>query len=131
MRFKLSITRTTLLMICFNMFLYNLFIILIPLLLLYWLSMSVYNWFLNKFNLDRSADKIRITEIDQQCLNAIEELNKVNNKDWLKKYTLLFHAVYIQHTGPSRNHILNTYRGKEYTNITKFVNQFNMQLHRF
>lgn len=124
MRVKLSITRTTLLMICFNVILYILFIILIPLLLIYWLWMNLYNWFLNKFNLDRGIDKIKITEIDQQCLNAIEELNKAENKDWLKKYTLLFHSVYIQHTAPSPNYILNTYRGIEYKKITEFVNEY-------
>ena len=130
MRHKLSITRTTLLMFCFNMILYILFIILLPLLLLYWLWVNLYNWYLSKFNLDRSSDKIKITEIDQQCLNAIEELNNIDNRDWIKKYTILFHSVYIQHTGPSPNHILNTYRGKEYTNITKFVKQFDMLLFR-
>ena len=124
MRFKLSITRTTLLMICFNVILYILFIILIPLLLIYWLWMNLYNWFLNKFNLDRGIDTIKITEIDQQCLDAIEELNKAENKDWLKKYTLLFHSVYIQHTAPSPNYILNTYRGIEYKKITEFVNEY-------
>ena len=95
-----------------------------PLLLLYWLWMILYNWFLNKFNLDRSADKIKITEIDQQCLNAIEELNNIYNRDWIKKYTILFHSVYIQHTALSPNYTLNTYRGIEYKNITQFVNEF-------
>ena len=95
-----------------------------PLLLLYWLWMRLYNWFLNKFNLDRSPDKIKISEIDQQCLNAIEELNIINNRDWIKKYTILFHSVYIQHTAPSPNYTLNTYRGIEYKNITQFVNEF-------
>ena len=106
------------------MILYILFIILMPLLLLYWLWMRLYNWFLNKFNLDRSTDKIKITEIDQHCLNAIVELNIIDNRDWIKKYTILFHSVYIQHTAPSPNYILNTYRGIEYKNITQFVNEF-------
>ena len=79
---------------------------------------------MNKFNLDRSTDKIKITEIDQQCLNAIEELNIIDNRDWIKKYTILFHSVYIQHTAPSPNYTLNTYRGIEYKNITQFVNEF-------
>lgn len=86
--------------------------------------MNLHNWFLNKFNLDRSIAKMKITQTDQQCLIAIEELNKIDNKDWLNKYTLLFHSVYVQHTAPSPNFTLNTYRGIEYKNITEFVNEY-------
>ena len=106
------------------MILYILFIILMPLLLLYWLLMNLYNWYLNKFNLDRSIGKMKITQTDQQCLIAIEELNKTDKKEWLKKYTLLFHSVYVQHTAPSPDYTLNTYRGIEYKNITQFVYEF-------
>ena len=50
-----------------------------PIILLNWFVISVNNWFLNKFDLDRSAEKIKISEINQQCLNAIDELNtKIN-----------------------------------------------------
>jgi hypothetical protein len=124
MSVKFPFKKIKILMHCIKLIMFILFIFLIPLLFLYWLGRNLYFWFLNKFNLDRSIDKIKITEIDEQCSLAIEELNKIENKDWIKKYALLFHSVYIQHTGPSPNHILNTYRGKEYKNITKFVNEF-------
>ena len=95
-----------------------------PIILLNWFVISVNNLFLNKFDLDRSAEKIKISEINQQCLNAIDELNTIDNKDWIKKYAILFHSVYIQHTAPSPNYTLNTYRGIEYKNITEFVNEY-------
>ena len=124
MRFKTPITKAKIILNIFLLFSYVLLIILTPILVLFWFWMNLYNWLLNKTNLDRSADKMKIIQTDQQCLNAIEELYKIDKKEWLKKYTLLFHSVFVQHTAPSPNYILNTYRGKEYKHITQFVHKF-------
>jgi hypothetical protein len=124
MSVKFLFEKMKILMICIKLIMFILFIFLIPLLFLYWLGRNLYFLFLNKFNLDRSSDKIKITKFDQQCSNAIAELNKIDNKDWIKKYAILFHSVYVHHTGPAPNYILNKYRGVEYNNITEFVNEY-------
>lgn len=124
MIFKSPNTKSKLKLNILKLFFHALFIILIPILLFCWFWVNLYNWLLNKTNLDRSVDKMKITQTDQQCLSAIKELNKIDNKDWLNKYTLLFHSVYVQHTAPSPNYILNMHRGKEYKNITQFVYKF-------
>ena len=124
MNFKTPNIKAKIILNILKLIFYALFIILIPILLLFWFGVNLYNWFLNKFNLDRSIGKMKITQTDLQCLIAFEELNKIDNKEWLKKYSLLFHSVYIQHTAPSPNFTLNTYRGIEYKNITEFVNEY-------
>lgn len=117
-------SKNTALTYCFRVLSTMLLIILLPLFFIYWLCVNLFYWFINKFNLDRSSEKIRITELDQQCLIAIGELYKLEKRDWINKYALLFYTVNIQHTGPSPNNILNRYRGKEYTHITQFVNEY-------
>ena len=116
--------KNTILTYCFRVLSTMLLIILLPLFFIYWLCVNLFYWFINKFNLDRSSGKIRITEHDQQCLIAIGELNKLEIKDWINKYDFLYCTVYVQSTCPSNNYIKNTYRGIEYTHITQFVNEY-------